>query len=121
MSEPASPLASAAAPAAWLKKLDPYLLALLAAEVILYSVGFLAWFSGDSVSVLQFRPKSMVESLATWFQPQSFGFFRPLSQSLIPCILFPLFKNHFAPYHAVSPTSTTQAQEQASLTLSRRA
>ena len=111
MSESASALASTAARPAWLKKLDPYLLALLAGEVILYSVGFLAWFSGDSVSVLQFRPKSIVESLATWFQPQSFGFFRPLSQSLIPCILFPLFKNHFAPYHAVSPTSTTQAQE----------
>jgi hypothetical protein len=102
MSESASALASTAARPAWLKKLDPYLLALLAGEVILYSVGFLAWFSGDSVSVLQFRPKSIVESLATWFQPQSFGFFRPLSQSLIPCILFPLFKNHFAPYHAVS-------------------
>jgi hypothetical protein len=42
MSESVSAVASAVAGPAWLKKLDPYLLALLAGEVILYSVGFLA-------------------------------------------------------------------------------
>lgn len=103
MFQPRPPAANAgtAAPASsWFEKLDPYLVALLAGEVILYSLGFLAWFSGDDVSILHFRSKSLIEVLAHWFQPQFGGFCRPLSQSLIPYILFSFFKTHFAPYHA---------------------
>jgi len=100
MAESTPPVAAATGRWRRLRRLDPYLVALLAGEVILYSLGFLAWFSGDDVSILHFRPRSILELLSRWFQPQFGGFCRPLSQSLIPYILFPFFKKHFAPYHA---------------------
>ena len=100
MAESTPPVAAATGRSRRLRRLDPYLAALLAGEVILYSLGFLAWFSGDDVSILHFRPRSILELLFRWFQPQFGGFCRPLSQSLIPYILFLFFKKHFAPYHA---------------------
>ncbi len=60
------------------------------------------YFFGDSISVLWGRPESWGALLRDFTRLDGTFWFRPLSNSLPPFLLWPLFGMNFWPYHAVA-------------------
>src|SRR2546425_8715036 len=84
------------------RKPDCYWLALIFTEILIFSVTFQGYFFGDSVGQLSARPKTLPE-VWTYFTTVT-GWYRPMVQVVLANVLFYLFKNNFAAYHALNLT-----------------
>src|SRR6516162_9814678 len=60
------------------------------------------YFFGDSIAVLWGRPHSFGSLLKDFVRLDGGHWYRPLSNSLPPFVLFPFFGMQFKPYHLVA-------------------
>jgi len=71
---------------------------------VLFLVPGEEYFFGDSIAVLWNRPHSWDSLLRDFVRLDGALWFRPLSNSLPPFLLWPLFRMQFFPYHVVALT-----------------